>query len=74
MDKWLEQIIVLLTAIVGLASVAVLVSNKSQTGNVISSAGNAFSQAIGAAVAPVTGATTFTGGTGIQLRGPILNY
>lgn len=43
-------------AIVGLAILAVLVSRRSNTPGVVSSIGNAFSQAIGTAVSPVTGA------------------
>ena len=42
-------------AIVGLASLAVVVSNKSQTSQVLSSLLNGFSTAVRAAVSPVTG-------------------
>lgn len=42
-------------AIVGLATLAVLVSRNARTADVIGSAGKAFSGAIGAAVAPVMG-------------------
>ena len=43
-------------AIVGLAIVAVLVSKKSQTPAVIQAGGSAFSNALGVAESPVTGA------------------
>ncbi len=55
MNRWLEQIVVVLTAIVGLAMLSVLVSKNAQTGNIITTAGTAFANAIGAAVSPVTG-------------------
>lgn len=47
-------IISVLTAIVGVAIIAVLVSSKSQTSSVITSAGKAFSGIVGAAVNPVS--------------------
>lgn len=59
MSHFGEQIVTILTAIVGVAIIAVLVSRNSQTANVIAAGGNAFSQALGVAVSPVTG---FTGG------------
>lgn len=55
MDKIGDQIIVILSGVIGLAIVAVLVSQKAQTGNVIAASGNAFASILGAAVAPVTG-------------------
>lgn len=58
-----EQIVSVATAIVGVAIVAVIVSKNANTANVISSASNAFSQALATAVSPITGAGTggFTG-------------
>lgn len=50
-----ESIVTIATAIVGLAIVAVLVSNKAQTGSVLGAAGSAFANAISAATGPVTG-------------------
>jgi hypothetical protein len=55
MDGFMREAGGIALAIVGLAIVAVLVSRNAQTGSVITSAGNAFSGAIGAAVAPVSG-------------------
>lgn len=49
------QIVTVLTAIVGVAILAVLVSKNAQTPAVIKEAGKAFSGALGAATAPVTG-------------------
>jgi hypothetical protein len=50
-----------LSAIIGLAIVAVLVSKNSQTGTVIKSAGSGLSAVILAAVSPITAGT---GGSG----------
>lgn len=53
-SKILDNLVTIATGIVGLAIIAVLVSNKAQTGSVISNAGKAFSSVIGAAVKPVS--------------------
>lgn len=53
--KGFSEAVSVAVAIIGLAIIAVLVSNRSQTGKVISAAGGAFSTIIGAAVAPVSG-------------------
>jgi hypothetical protein len=50
-----EPVVTVLAGIVGLALIAVLVSNKSNTSGVFAAAGGAFSNAISAAVSPVTG-------------------
>ena len=55
MNNVVSQIVVVATAIVGLAVLAVLVSKNSNTAGVITSGGNAFSSAIKAAVSPVVG-------------------
>ena len=51
----------LLTAIVGVAIVAVIVSKNSQTSSVLTSAGNAFSGILKVAVSPVTGGSAQVG-------------
>jgi hypothetical protein len=63
MSNWMENIVSVLTAIIGLAIIAVIVSQRAATSSVIKSAGNAFSSAISAATAPVTagGGPNFTG-------------
>ena len=58
MEKGFSGIIAIATAIVGLALVAVILSNNAQTSNVIKSAGGALSSVIKAAVAPVGGGFT----------------
>jgi PRD1 phage membrane DNA delivery len=47
-------IVAIITALVGLAVVAVIVGKNAQTSNVVTSAGQALSGVIGAAVAPVS--------------------
>lgn len=53
-DFW-TGIVTIATAIVGIAIIAVLVSNNAQTANVIQSATSGFAADIAAAVSPVTG-------------------
>ena len=53
LDRFLTDIVAIATAIVGLAVVAVLVGQKSQTAQVIKAAGDALSADLGAAVKPV---------------------
>jgi len=53
-------IVTVLTAIIGIAIVAVLVSSNAQTSGVITSAGNALSGILKTAVSPVTGGGSFT--------------
>lgn len=50
-----NSLIAIVSGIIGLAIVAVLVSQKAQTGTVLQSAGGALSSIIAAAVSPVTG-------------------
>lgn len=62
-------IITIVTAIIGLAMVAVLVSQRAQTGKVIQAGGTALSQIIGAAVAPVASNSSLFGSTGLNIPG-----
>jgi hypothetical protein len=55
MNNALGQVVTVFTAIVGVAMVAVLVSKRSQTPEVIQSIGKAFSASLNAATAPVSG-------------------
>jgi len=55
MDRITETIATIAAGVIGVAILAVLVSNKAQTGNVLASAGGAFSNVLSAATAPVTG-------------------
>lgn len=49
-----DDLVTILSGIVGLAIIAVLVSKKADTGTVLTNAGTAFSSIIGAAVKPVS--------------------
>lgn len=63
MDSQLfTSIVSILTAIVGVAIIATLVSRNSDTANVITAGGSAFSGILGTALSPVTGNGLFTGG------------
>lgn len=70
-DHLIGSIVTVLTAIIGVAIIAVLVSRQAQTSTVISTAGQAFANDLTAAVAHVTGAsaTVNTGGGGFGLGG-----
>lgn len=52
-DKIFADLVAIAVAIVSLAIIAVLVSNKAGTAGVITSAGNAFASDIKAAVSPL---------------------
>lgn len=70
-DHLINSVVTIATAIIGVAIIAVLVSNRAQTSNVIASASQALANNISAAVAPVTGATASisTGGGGFGFGG-----
>lgn len=53
MNKIGEQITVIAIAIIGVAIVAVIVSQNSNTSNVIGAIGRAFNSSLGAALSPV---------------------
>lgn len=50
-----EPIVTIIAGVIGVAIIAVLVSNKAQTANVFAAAGGAFSNVLSTAVSPVTG-------------------
>lgn len=58
--------ITIVTAIIGLAIVAVALSKNAQTSNVLQAGGTALSSIIGAAVQPVTSNSNLFGSTGIN--------
>jgi hypothetical protein len=55
MSNLLNSVVVVLSAVVGLAALSVFLSKSSNTVGVIQAGGSAFSSILGAAVAPVTG-------------------
>lgn len=50
-----EPIVTIVAGIIGIAIIAVLVSQRSNTAGVFAAAGGAFANAVSAAVSPVTG-------------------
>lgn len=72
MNELWSGVVTILTAIVGVAILAVIVSKNSNTSGVISAGGSAFAQDIGAAVSPVTGGSGL-GGFGNVLGGTSLS-
>lgn len=65
-DHLFNSLASILTAIVGVAVLAVIVSKNANTAGVLTAGGTAFASALGAAEAPVTG-----GGLGISGIGSI---
>lgn len=49
------SVVTILTAITGVAIIAVLVSKNADTANVITAGGNAYSKALATAVSPIAG-------------------
>ena len=61
-DNLIASVTTIAVAIVGIAILAVLVSNRAQTANVIMAGTSGFANDIAAAVSPVTGGTFNFGG------------
>jgi hypothetical protein len=57
-----EQAVVVVMAIISVAVLAVIVSKNANTTGVISAVAQGFSQALGAATAPITGGSMGIGG------------
>lgn len=55
MDRLTESVVTIAVAIIGLATLAVLVSRNANTSGVIGAAGKAFSGSLGVAISPITG-------------------
>jgi hypothetical protein len=66
-----RAILAIVSSIVGLAIISVILSAQAQTGNIISTSGQALSSVIGAATAPVSGGAAASAGaiTGSFLSG-----
>jgi hypothetical protein len=62
MNQTLSGIVTILTAIIGVAILAVLVSRQSNTTGVIKAASSGFAEALQAAVSPITGGYSNTYG------------
>jgi hypothetical protein len=52
---FMESIVTILVAVLGVATLAVIVSPNAQTSSVLKSGGNAFSNILGTALSPVSG-------------------
>jgi hypothetical protein len=52
-----ERLVTIAVAITGVATLALLVSKRANTAQVIGAAGKAFSQSLGVALSPVTGSS-----------------
>jgi len=63
-EQLISSVVTVLTAIIGVAIIAVLVSKNANTTGVITAGGSAFSQALGTAISPVTQASGFGFGSG----------
>jgi hypothetical protein len=61
-ETLVTSIVTVLTAIIGVAILAVLVSKQSQTSTVIKAASGGFAQDLAAALSPVSGGGGFGGG------------
>lgn len=68
-DQLLTSIVTVITAIIGVAILAVLVSKQSNTTGVIKAASSGFAQDLAAALSPVTGGGGFSGFGGGLLGG-----
>lgn len=60
-DSLIESVVTIALAIVGVATIAVLVSRNAQTPQLINAAGTAFSRSLSVAEAPVTSVGEFPG-------------
>lgn len=70
-EQLLTSIVTVVTAIIGVAFIAVLVSRNANTSGVLSASSSAFSRGLSTALSPVTGSGllsgnfSFTGGSGV---------
>jgi hypothetical protein len=65
-DQLIASVVTVATAIVGLAVIAVLVSNKADTANVISAGAKGFASDLSAATNPFSGSSGFAAPAGLQ--------
>lgn len=65
-DQLITSVVTVLTAIIGVAILAVLVSKNSQTTNVIKSASSGFAQDLSAALSPLSGSGVGIGGLNLS--------
>jgi hypothetical protein len=70
MDRLTESVVTIAVAIIGLATLAVLVSRNARTSQVIDSASKGFNMSLATAISPVTGG----GGYGSGMNFPQFGY
>jgi hypothetical protein len=59
-DQLFTSIVSILTAVVGVAILATIVSKNAKTADVLTAGGSAFSDILGTALSPVTGSNGFS--------------
>lgn len=59
MNQLVNGVLVIATAIIGVAILSVILSPRAKTAQVLSAGSNAFSSALSTALSPVTGAASF---------------
>lgn len=64
-DNLITSVVTVLTAIIGVAIIAILVSKQANTAGVIGAGGNAFSGILGTAISPLRGGGFTGGGAGL---------
>ncbi len=65
-ESLLTSVVTVLTAIIGVAILAVLVSKQSQTGSVIKAASSGFAADLSAALSPISGGGIGAGGLSLN--------
>jgi hypothetical protein len=55
-EQLINSVVTVLLGIIGIATLAVILSKQSNTATVISQSGSSFSQALSTALSPITGA------------------
>ena len=75
MNNIWSGVVAILMAIIGVAILSVLVSNKANTANVLNAGSGAFANALSAAMAPVTGGSaTINTGSSSGFSTPTLGF
>jgi uncharacterized membrane protein YbjE (DUF340 family) len=72
-DQLITSVVTVLTAIIGVAIIATLVSKNANTSQVIQSGGQAFSGSLATALSPVTGSTGLGSFSGMGASIPASN-
>lgn len=68
-DQVIAAVVTVLTALIGVALIATLVSKNANTAGVLGAGGSSFATALGAATGPVSGGFGFGGLSGLSFTG-----